>query len=122
MNYQKRLKQIKIENYIWIIYLGIIILSYYANYFEKDFFLTKKVESKNTYRKLNTIVFISLIIIYTYFEKEAINSFKETKKIKKQEEYDTLALIASTLVLISGFIFLYIILKDKNIETEIAFN
>ena len=109
MNYQKRLKQIKIENYIWIIYLGIIILSYYANYFEKDFFLTKKVESKNTYRKLNTIVFISLIIIYTYFEKEAINSFKETKKIKKQEEYDTLALIASTLVLISGFIFLYII-------------
>ena len=122
MNYQERLKQIKIENYIWIIYLVIIILSYYANYFEKDFFLNQNKNSKTIYRKLNSLVFIILIIIYAYFEKEAINSFKETKKIKKQEEYDTLALIASTLVLISGFIFLYIILKDKNIETEIAFN
>ena len=122
MNYQERLNQIKIENYIWIIYLVIIILSYYANYFEKDYFLTKNENSKNTYRKLNSIVFIILIIIYSYFEKDAISSFKNKDKSKKQKEYDTLSLIASTLVLISGFIFLYIILKDKDIGTEIAFN
>lgn len=122
MNYQERLKQIKIENYIWIIYLGIIILSYCANYYEKDYFLTKKEESKRKYRKLNSTVFIILIIIYSYFEKEAINSFKTKNKSIEQQEYDTLSLIASTLVLISGYIFLYIILKDENIGTEIAFN
>lgn len=49
MNYQERLKEIKIENYIWIIYLVIIMLSYYANHFEKDYFLTKNENSKNTY-------------------------------------------------------------------------
>ena len=122
MNYQERLKQIKIENYIWIIYLIIIILSYYANYFEKDYFLTKNENSKNNYRKLNSLIFITLIIIYSYFEKEAITSFKNKNKSTEQNEYDTLSLIASTLVLMSGFIFLYIILKDKNIKTEIAFN
>ena len=122
MNYQERLKQIKIENYIWIIYLGIIILSYCANYYEKDYFLTKKEKSKRKYRKLNSTVFIILIIIYSYFEKEAINSFKTKNKSIEQQKYDTLSLIASTLVLISGYIFLYIILKDENIGTEIAFN
>ena len=122
MNYQERLKQIKIENNIWIIYLIIIAVSYYANYFEKDYFLTKNKSSKETYRKLNSFVFIILIIIYSYFEKESILSFKNKTKSIEQNKYDTLSLIASTLVLISGFIFLYIIIKDENIGTEIAFN
>ena len=30
-----RLNDIKIENYIWIIYIGIIVLSWYANSKEK---------------------------------------------------------------------------------------
>ena len=104
MNYQERL------------------ISYYANYFEKDYFLTKNKSSKETYRKLNSFVFIILIIIYSYFEKESILSFKNKTKSIEQNKYDTLSLIASTLVLISGFIFLYIIIKDENIGTEIAFN
>ena len=122
MNYQERLKQIKIENHIWIIYLLIIILSYYSNYFEKDFFITKNETSKNTYRKLNSLIFIILVIIYSYFENEAIKSFIKKDKSKKQQNYDTLSLIASTAVLISGIIFLYIILNDEDIGTEIAFN
>lgn len=122
MNYQERLKQIKIENHIWIIYLLIIILSYYSNYFEKDFFITKNETSKNTYRKLNSLIFIILVIIYGYFENEAIKSFIKKDKSKKQQNYDTLSLIASTAVLISGIIFLYIILNDEDIGTEIAFN
>ena len=122
MNYQERLKQIKIENNIWIIYFIIIALSYYANYFEKDYFLTKNKKSKETYRKLNSFIFIILIIIYSYFEKESFSSFKNKNKSIEQNKYDTLSLIASTLVLISGFIFLYIILEDENIGTEIAFN
>lgn len=34
-----RLKDIKIENFIWIIYIGIIILSWYVNSKEKNFIL-----------------------------------------------------------------------------------
>ena len=83
MNYQERLKEIKIENYIWIIYLVIIMLSYYANHFEKDYFLTKNENSKNTYRKLNSIVFVILIIVYSYFEKDIL----EDKKIKLHFRY-----------------------------------
>lgn len=122
-NIEKRLKQINIENNIWLIYLIIIGLSFYSNKLEKDYFINKNIISKETYRKINTIIFIVLILVYSYFEEDAINSFfKNQNKTSKQKQYDTLILIASTTILISGFIFLYIILDDKNLDTEIAFN
>ena len=117
-----RIKMIETENFIWIIYLGIIGLSFYANYLEKNYFLTKNTKSKEEYQKINAIVFSILIIVYSYFENDAIKSFKNKNKSKRQEKYDNLVLIGSTLVLISGFIFLYIILDDKDLESEIAFN
>lgn len=117
---QKRIKQIEAENHIWIIYLFIIILSYYANSKEKDYFLNNNQESKEIYRKTNAFIFSILIIIYSYFEIDSINSFKENNNQNKT--FDTLSLIATTAVLISGIIFLYIIIEDKNIEEEIAFN
>lgn len=119
---KKRLKQIEIENNIWIIYIGIIILSLYGNKKEKDYFLTNNLQSKETYRKINTIIFITLIIVYSYFEKDALESFKDKNKSITTKQYDTLSLIATTAVLISGIIFLYIIIKDENLEEEIAFN
>lgn len=119
---EKRIKQIDIENKIWIIYFIIIGLSYYGNYYEKDYFKNNNLKSKEIYQKTNTIVFTILLIIYSYFEKEAIDSFKENNKTKKQKEYDTLSLIATSSVLLSGIIFLYIIINDKNLDEEIAFN
>ena len=121
-NTDRRLEQIKIENYIWIVYLIIIGLSYLSNYFEKDFFLNNNLESKNIYRKINILIFTMLILIYAYFEKDAINNFKEKDKSKTKEKYDTLILIGTTAVLLSGAIFLYIVLTDENLETEIAFS
>lgn len=124
MNYDidKRLKQIKVEDYIWIIYLFIIFFSFYGNYLEKNFFLNNDLQSKEKYQKINAIIFSILIIIYAYFEKEAINSYKEKNKSKKKQNYDKLILVASSAILISGFIFLYIILDDTDLEEEIAFN
>lgn len=122
MNINKRLKQIKIENNIWIIYIGIIILSFYSNLLEKDYFLTNNTYSKEKYRKINTLIFSILIIVYTYFENDAITSFQNKDKTSKQKYYDNLILIATSAVLLSGIIFLYIILDDDNLDTEIAFN
>ena len=118
----KRIKQIDIENNIWIIYFIIIGLSYYANYYEKDYFTTSNIKSKDTYQKINTLVFIILLVIYSYFENDAIKTFMENKEKNKKKYYDTLSLIATSAVFLSGIIFLYIIIDDKNIDSEIAFN
>ena len=122
MNYNinNRIKQIHIENYIWLLYLVIIGLSFYANYKEEDFFLHKNINSKEEYRKINAFIFILLIMGYLYFEKEAINSLKSTNP--SRIKFDILSLIGSSFVLVSGIIFLYIILEDENLDEEIAFN
>lgn len=121
-NINKRLEKIRIENFIWIIYLFIIGFSFYANSLEKDYFLTKNEKSKDSYRKINSTIFILLILVYSYFEKDSITSFQEQEKSLKKKHLDILSLIATTAVLISGFIFLYIILEDTDLQEEIAFN
>lgn len=120
----RRLKQIKIENYIWIIYLIIIGLSLYANSFEKKYFLYNDPCAKEKYRNINIIVFTIVTIIYFYF---FIDNYEDVKNLKntdskKKKDLTNLSFIATALVLISGIIFLYIIISDEDIETEIAFS
>ena len=74
---ENRLKEIKIENFIWIIYLGIIGLSYYSNYLEKDYFINNNTKSKEKYREVLIIIFSILLIIYIYFFYDSVSSFKD---------------------------------------------
>ena len=121
---EKRLQQIRIENFIWIVYFFIIALCLYGNYFEKEYFLTGNQINKETYRKITILIFCVAIIFYIYFvadnwkEYQSLNSCDSKEKIK----YTQLNLIGSTLILISGLIFLYIACSDTELVTEIAFN
>ncbi|MBR3211113.1 MAG: hypothetical protein IKF71_04180 [Bacilli bacterium] len=121
-NIEKRLQQIKAENIVWIIYLFVIGFSFYSNYLEKDYFINHNLNSKEKYRTINILIFMVITTVYFYFEKEAIESFLDKNKSEQLKTYDTLAFIASTMILISGIIFLYIAIDDKDLEEEIAFN
>ena len=44
------------------------------------------------------------------------------RMIQKKKELITLSFIASLLIAISGFIFLYIAINDEDINVELAFN
>lgn len=59
-NKYERLNDIKTENFIWIIYIGIIILSYYSNYKEKQFILYNDLKSKREYQNLIILIFVIL--------------------------------------------------------------
>ena len=65
----KRLEDIKIENIVWIIYIGIIILRWYANSKEKKYLLYNDLLSKKEYQNLLILIFTILVIIYFYFAK-----------------------------------------------------
>ena len=120
----EKLKQIKNEDYIWIIYIGIIFLSYYSNALEKNFILFNDENSKEKYRCIMIIIFSILVIVYLYFlyysykGVSSLNDFDSEKK--KRLSY--LSFLASLLILISGIIFLYIAVSDTDLNVEIAFN
>ena len=123
-NIKNKLKEIKIENFIWIIYIGIIILSFYSNNLEKNYFLYNDIDSKNKYRKIMILIFTILIFVYLYFFKDSYDSLKSLKysDSSKKKRLNELSFLASTLILISGIIFLYIAYNDQDIDVELAFN
>ena len=119
-----KLKEIKIENYIWIIYIGIIFMSWYSNSLEKDYFINKNINSKTKYRNIMLIIFSILLIVYLYFLYDAYTSLRNLKPSasKKERDLATLSFIASLLITISGAIFLYITYNDNDLNIELAFN
>lgn len=119
-----RIKKINIENFIWVIYIGIIILSWYANSKEKKFILFDDQKSKKEYQNLMIFIFSILIVVYYYYTKD---SYDDISKLNAEDTNKKLALtyasfIGSLLILISGVIFLIIAILDDNIDTELAFN
>lgn len=127
MNYdeiQDRLKEIKTEDFIWIIYIGIIFFSWYSNSLERKYFKYNDLESKEKYREIMIIIFIVLTIIYLYFLKDSIDSIRNLKETDtdKKKTLVYLSFIASLLIFISGIIFLFIAISDEEVDVELAFN
>lgn len=119
-----RLEDIKIENFIWVIYIGIIILSWYANSKEVNYLLYNDEESRQEYQNLLILIFSILFIIYFYFAKDSYKTYLNLSiyASEKKKQLTFASFIGSLLILISGVIFLYIAIVDENIDTEIAFN
>ncbi len=119
-----RLEDIKIENFVWIIYIGIIILSWYANSKETKFILYDDEKAKKEYQNIMILIFTILVIIYAYFTKDSYDDLKKLNEsdTEKKKILHLASFIGSFLVLISGFIFLGIVIVDDKIDTEIAFN
>lgn len=121
---EERLKQIKAENYVWVIYIFLIILCFISNYYEKDYFITNNQISKEKYRNILIFIFSVALLVYTYF---LYDSYKDYKNLsiydnKKKKDFTKYSLIGSILIFIAGAIFLYIAINDQDIEVELAFN
>ena len=92
---QKRLKQLKIEDYIWILYIGIILASLYSNTLERKYFISNDINAKNKYRCVTVTIFTILVIVYAYFLYDSYNDFKNinNEHSKKKKELITLSFI-----------------------------
>ena len=112
------IKKIDSENIIWFVYLIIIFSAFLSNEYEKEYILHQKNVSKKTYRSINTAIFIVSIAIYAYFLENNIIDLKNVKN-DKQGLNQLLNLIASTLFIVGGAIYLYTSI-NINDEEEIG--
>ena len=121
---ENKLKQLDIEDFIWVIYIGIIIMSWYSNSLERDFFVNNNETSKIKYRNIIIIIFSILVAVYIYFFKDSLDDVKNLKPTdsNKKKNLISISFIASTLILISGLMFLYIAIEDEDLNVELAFN
>lgn len=119
---KNRLKELKAEDIVWTILIGLLLLSFYANYFERDYLINRNNTSKEKYRHLQIFIFIIATLTYLYYSLEDFQdifslSLADTPK-KIQNTY--LSFVASLAVLIAGIIFIYIAITDTELETEIS--
>lgn len=127
MNYNeidRKLKQLRIEDFIWLIYIGIIVMSWYSNYLERKYFIYNDFESKEKYQKIMIFIFSILIIVYLYFLKDSYNDIKNINECdsNKKKQLTCLSFLGSLFIALSGFIFLYIAIEDEELDVELAFN
>lgn len=120
----EKLRQIRIEDFIWVIYIGIIALSYYSNFLERKYYVFNDLESKDKYRNIIILIFSILLIVYFYFLYDSYKSVKDLKIFdsEKKKRLVYLSFLASLLIFISGSIFLYIAFTDTDLNVELAFN
>ena len=119
-----RLKRLKEEDLIWLVYFFIVTFAIISNYYEKDYFITNNQISKEKYRNILIFIFSVALLVYTYF---LYDSYKDYKNLsiydnKKKKDFTKYSLIGSILIFIAGSIFLYIAINDQDIEAELAFN
>lgn len=119
-----KLREINNEDIIWVIYLGIIFLSFYSNNLERKYYTENNKTAKDKYQKIMIFIFAVLFIVYLYFLKSSIDSMKKLKPSdsSKKKELVILSFIASFLIVISGFLYLYIAITDNNLDVELAFD
>ena len=120
----EKLNELKIEDFIWVIYIGIIILSWYSNSLERKYFIFNDQISKEKYRRIIIIIFSVLVLVYFYFLNDSYQSLKALNEFdsEKKQCLVFLSFIGSLLIAISGLIFLYIALEDEDLNVELAFN
>ena len=123
-NIDDKLRQLRIEDFIWVIYIGIIALSYYSNFLERKYYISGDINSKNKYRTIIIFIFSILVIIYFYFLSDSYSSLRDINYFdsEKKKRLLYLSFLASLLIFISGVIFLYIAISDTDLNVELAFN
>ncbi len=121
---EDKLRQLSIEDFIWVIYIGIISLSYYSNYLERKYYVNGDLYSKEKYRSIIIVIFFILLIVYSYFLYDSYKSVSElnVNDSEKKKRLVYLSFLGSLLIFISGSIFLYIALTDNDLNVELAFN
>ena len=113
MDTNKKIKQLNIQNIIFIVSIILSISSIVANYYEKDELVSN--EKNNIAHYIRVSILIVGIIIYLYFLYVAYRDNKE-----KYNFINKLNLFAAIIFLIGGSIQLYIeIIQNNEDEDEL---
>ena len=117
-----RLKRLKNEDFIWIIYFFIAAFAIFSNKLEREYVLNNNNVAYKKSKTINIILFLVAFFIYLYFVLLFTQDLNNMEKNFNNEKYRNtfLQLIAALLFLIGGIIYLFEAISERDIE-EIGF-
>lgn len=122
-NVIKKLKQLKTEDFIWIIYFFIAAFAILSNNYERTYILNNQnIDAYKKEKTINITVFIVIFFIYLYFVLLISQDLNNMEKNFNNKEYRNtfLKLIAALLFLVGGAIFLFQEINSDEVD-EIGF-
>lgn len=119
-----RLKKLDIEEMLWIVLIGLILLSFYANQKEREYLVDGNDESKEKYRELMLFIFVVALGTYFYYFCDSIQELWGLNSSSSEEEvwYAKLSFVSSLLIFVAGIILVYIAYFDDKLLSELALN
>lgn len=108
MNKSMQIRDIDIENIIWLIYIIIILLALVSNYFEKNSIINNSYKDGIDSKNINIFIFIVLVIIYLYFLNNSYNQYRNNPS-----DINYTNLVGNIVNVIGGFIFLYVTINSS---------
>ena len=115
----ERLKEIKINDFIFVVYIIISIAAIICNSIEENS-IKKGEEDTKVVTSIRTAIIIVGIIIYLYFVYTSYKNFKNKNKNinMKDKKANNYALLSSILFLVASIIVLYVNLLNTNEEID----
>ena len=105
---EKKLKRLKNEDIIWIIYFFIVVFALYSNKLDRDYLLKKDKDAYKRGKSINITIFFVAFFIYLYFLLLLTEDLGNMEKNFDDPNYRStfIQLIAAILFLIGGAIYL----------------
>ncbi|MBS5862997.1 MAG: hypothetical protein KIC76_06325 [Firmicutes bacterium] len=105
---EKKLKRLKNEDIIWIIYFFIVVFALYSNKLDRDYLLKKDKDAYKREKSINITIFFIAFFIYLYFLLLLTEDLGNMEKNFDDPNYRStfIQLIAAILFLIGGAIYL----------------
>lgn len=104
----KKLKRLRNEDFIWIVYFFIVVFALYSNKLDRDYLLKKDNEAYKREKYINITIFFIAFFIYLYFLLLLTEDLSSMEKNFNDPAYRStfIQLIAAILFLIGGAIYL----------------
>lgn len=110
MNIDEKLKRLRREDIIWIIYFFIAGAALYSNELDRVFLKNHNVQAYKKEKTINITIFVIAFFIYLYFVLLVTTDINKMEHNFNNPKYrhDFIQLIGALLFLIGGAIYLYL--------------
>ena len=110
---QKRVKELVIDEWIWVVFIILSALNISGDEVEKHWCYYHEKRDKEISRKIFTFTVFASFLIYLYLAYKNYNKYKNACNGKQNTSLFEARFLASSLVVIASSIFLYAQCKDK---------
>lgn len=102
-----KIKELRIDEWIWVVFIVLSILNICGDELEKKFYTSSDVKSDRIAKKIFTLTVIISFIIYIYLVKRNYDVVKKLKSRNCDSSLCEIRLIGSIFIVVGAFLTVY---------------